>query len=709
VRPLRQFLVVAALVGAWVRAGAETPRHAVFDLVANRTLAHLERAGGLVIAAGAPGFAKYLHFSRPLSTWRLGAVEDGRKVALASAQAVLEVPLSAAQARAPTVTLRLKSPARQTVRISAQGKTSPAVPLGIGWQTVRVPLPPLADGEVKLLLTFAQTGMFGAQKAAAAVEWVQIGGAAPVGEGEPPAASDASGLVLPRDGALVYYVQVPSRGGLIASGAMGGCALQVRAAARGESALTATLSPGTFVDLGALAGRVTRLELAAEGAGCTGARLTEAALVTDGPAPEPRRGAPPRNVILWLTDSTRADRYRVFNPKTRVETPIMEAFAQRATTFRVGYVQGNESRVSHASLFTGMYPAQHRFIAEKAKLNPAFVTLPEAVRATGRFTAGFMGNGFIDKFWGFGDGWDLLKNHIHDGGGLRAEDLLAAGKGFLTSHGSAPFFLYIGTIDAHVSWRAHAPWIGKYDPEPYAGPFQKALTDPTLDKIVAGQVKITERDKTRVVALYDSDISYNDHEFGELVKTLEAAGRMDDTMIVFIADHGEEMWDHGRIGHGQSLREELVHIPFVMYYPPLFPAGARVDEGVELVDVLPTIVDALGGKPPADVQGESLVPLAAGVGRGYPRPAIASQYELAHTMRLDRWKLWVGGSGEVRLFDAASDAAESHELSSERPIERRFVTDALSLWMAYQSRWKKSRWGVASNLKPAFAADLEKR
>ena len=90
------------------------------------------------------------------------------------------------------------------------------------------------------------------------------------------------------------------------------------------------------------------------------------------------------------------------------------------------------------------------------------------------------------------------------------------------------------------------------------------------------------------------------------------------------------------------------------------------------------------------------------------RPAIASQYELAHTMRLSRWKLWVGGSGDTRLIDAASDPMGTKEVSAERPLERRFVTDALSLWMAYQGKWKKSRWGVASNHKPAFAADLEK-
>jgi arylsulfatase A-like enzyme len=692
---LRPLLLVALL------AAPASAAHPVFDLVANRTLAHVERGGGLAIAAGAPGFARYIHFGRPLTTWRLHAVEDGHKVALALAQAVLEVPLTAEEARTPTLTLRLKAPVRSTVRVTVAGRSSAAIALAPGWQTVTVPLPSLSAGENKLLLTFAQSGMFGAQRASAAVEWLQVGGAA---VDAPPLLPDDKGLALPNGTALSWYVQVPAGGALVAAGDLGGCTVHVRAG----KPVNAPLTPGAPVDLSALAGQVVRLSLSADGGACTTARLTSASLTADGDAPSVRSAPRPRNVVFWMTDDTRSDKYRVYNAKTRVETPVMDALVKDATLFRVAYVQGNESRVSHASLWTALYPAQHHFISEKAKLDPKLVTLAEAVKPTGAFTAGFMANGFIDAFWGFGDGWDLLKNHIHDGGGLKAEDLVRDARGFLTAHGTKPFFLYLGTIDAHVSWRAHAPWIAKYDPDPYSGPFVKACLDPQLDQIVAGKLKVTDRDKTRIIALYDSDVSYNDQQLGELLKALRSTGHGDDTMVIVTADHGEELWDHGKIGHGQSLREELVHVPLAIYYPPLFPPGKAVPEGVEIVDLLPTIVDALGGRPPADAQGESLVPLAQGEGQGYPRPAIASQYELAHSMRLGRWKLWVGGSGDVRLFDAADDAAETHDLASERPVERRFVTDALSLWMAYQSRWKKARWGVASNHKPQLALDLER-
>jgi arylsulfatase A-like enzyme len=636
----------------------------------------------LSIAAGAPGFARYVHFSRPLPTWKLRQVEDGKRVALAQTQAVLEVPLTAAQAKGGTITLRLKSPVKQTVRASFGGKASAAVPLAEGWQTVQIAMPAgaLVEGENKITLGFANSGKFGDKKASAAVEWIDIG--APSKADAPPQVFDGTSLTVPADGALVYYVMVPQGGALVLDAP--GCNLKV-----------------TPADLSSHADKVVRLSLASPGAPCA---IKAAALTAAGEAPTVQHAPAPKNVVFWMTDDTRSDKFKLYTPKTRVDTPVFDAFAKKATLFKVAYVQGNESRVSHASLWTSLYPLNHHFIAEKAKLDPKFVTLPEAVKTTGRATIGLMGNGFIDAFWGFGEGWDVLKNHIHEGGGLKAEDFVVEAKQMLQKWAGKPFFMYLGTIDVHVSWRAHMPWIGKYDPEPYSGPFVKACLDPQLDKIVAGKMPITERDKTRIIALYDSDVSYNDQQFGKLLDLLNA----DDTMIIFTADHGEELWDHGKIGHGQSLREELVHVPLAISYAPLFPPGKAVTEGVEIIDLLPTIVDALGGKPPAEAQGESLVGLAqGGDGAGYPRPAIASQYELAHTMRLGRWKLSVFGSGEVRLFDAATDAAEAKELSAERPLERRFVTDAMGLWMAYQAQWKKSRWGVASNQKAEFARDLE--
>jgi arylsulfatase A-like enzyme len=697
--------------------------HAVFDLYANRTLAHLEQREGLVLAAGAPGFARYQHFGRPSPTWKLRAQVDGKRVALAQTSAKLDVPLTPAQAQTQSVWLQLNSPSRSSLKISAGGKVSQPVTLNPGWQLAQVQLPAdsLRPGENNLTLTFANSGSFptsagesqpgGAVKAAAAVQWLQIGGAAPPAGTELPKLSEGNKLLIPGGGALYYYVQIPKGGALRVKGDGGGCQVKLTLDGPGPTKKgqpTDVPLDGTALPLTA-AGEVRRLGLHATGS-CAKVALAEAQLLAGGALPVVHRDQRPRNVIFWLSDDTRADKYRLWNKASRVETPVLDAFSQTATRFAVAYAQGNESRVSHASLFTGLYPAQHHFISDKAVLSDSLVILPEALKPAGLYNIAHIANGYICKRWGFGDGWDLLKNHIHEGGGLKSADLIADARTFLTKGPgkTKPFFLYLGTIDAHVSWRAYEPWISKYDPKPYAGPFVKGCMDPQLDKIVAGQLQITARDRERVIALYDSDISYSDHQFGQLLELLKKTGHDSDTMIVFASDHGEEFWDHGRVGHGQSLRQELIHIPMWIYYPPLFPAGKVVEEGVELVDLLPTLTDAFGVPTPKDVQGESLLPLAQGQGGGYPRPAIASQYELAHTMRLGHYKLWVGGSGQVKFYDGQQDPGEQKELTAEQPMAYRFVADAMSLWMSYQGQWKKARWGVASNHLPDLATDLEK-
>src|SRR3990172_7828709 len=265
------------------------------------------------------------------------------------------------------------------------------------------------------------------------------------------------------------------------------------------------------------------------------------------------------------------------------------------------------------------------------------------MKGAGFFTSGVSSNGYIVKKWGFGDGWDAYRNHIHEGGGVRGEDILKYGVKSVDGKADKPFFLYLGTVDTHVSWRAKEPWISRYD-KGYAGKFVTQASGADVEAMATGKMKISDRDKTRIIAIYDSNVSYQDDLVGKLLAQLETWGIADDTMLVITADHGDEQWEDGRVGHGGSLRESLIPVPLVIPSPPLFPAGL-VEEGVEVIDILPTLLDAMGLAAPENAQGASLLPLAQGVGRGYPTPAIASQYEFAWAMRLARREGRVAGSG----------------------------------------------------------------
>jgi arylsulfatase A-like enzyme len=686
------------------------PQHSVFSLHSNRPLAHMIEEGGLFVAAGQPGMAKYVNFMRPWMTWKINVKEEGRRVALATRNvAWLRVPLTEEQAKASTLTLSLKSARPQGLVVKLNSTKAKPVKLASGWQRVSLAIPEKAlwSGENHLELTFGATGRFGGEKGYGAVEWLHIGTQAP----REPSLAPAQGpkLLLPAGGGLAYYVHPYSGAALklrATSRSGGRCELKVRTIAPGGKPQEVSRPEGE-VALPLVAGRVARLELVAQGAQCKGMALSDAAIVMPGVEPKLRRDKAPKHILFWMIDNVRADRYSLYNPSTRVKTPVITELGKTGTVFARAYIQGTESRVSHASIWTGLFPRQHRFVAPKAKLSLEWVTLPEAVKKSGRQTAAVIANGFVSKFWGFGEGWTVFRNTLHQGGGLTARALADWAIDYIKKQTGKPFYLYVGTIDPHVSWRGRQPWLKEYHPEPYTGPYTKDVLGKDVEKMAGGSRSTTPADRKRILAIYDSTVSYNDQQLGRVLEALKEKGQRDDTMIVITADHGEELWDYGKVGHGCSLKQELIAVPLIIHYPPLFGRGVRVMQGTNVLSVMPTILDAIGAPIPESVQGESLLPLAQGIGTGYPRPALSTQYELAHTIRLERWKLWVGGKGEPMLWDLESKQGEHRELAVNHPVETRWLTDALSTFLVYQDRWRSQRWGVPSNLSPSMADDLE--
>lgn len=714
-------------------AGAAPPRargpsHDVFSLPDNRLLAHLIWQDGFALLAGHPGVAKYLAFGRPWRTWKVNVRAEGRPVALAiRSTSWLVVPLSAEQASGPqaarNLTLELLSPAEQGLHVKLNDTNLPIARLAAGWQRVVLPIPAgaLRAGENRIELVWAKAGSIaGEARVYGALDWLLLAPAAAPAAGRPELwRKDA--LWLPPGGGLAYYV-FPYAGSRLrvrlAGPAAAGCALLVRwtgergRAAAAEQRLALSAAGGGSaelqLDLAPISDQVARLELRASGTGCDGLSLGEAAIARAEVAPVVKRGPAPRNVIFWMIDNLRADRLSLYNPRTRVETPVIEALGRAGTVFERSYIVGTESRVSHASIWTGVYPKQHDFIGPKARLSPAWTTMPEAIRATGRRTVAWTANGNISEFWGFGEGWDFFRNTLHKGGGLTAKDLADHAIAHIRTQGDKPFFLYLGTIDPHVSWRGRQPWLDRYDPQPYQGKYTTNVMGPDWDRLAGNPERASARDRQRIAAIYDSTVSYNDQQLGRVLQALSERGLAEQTMTLITADHGEELWELGRIGHGGSLRDTVVQVPLIVHYPPLFGRGVRVREGAEVAAAMATILDAIGGTVPASAQVASLLPLSQGVGRGYPRPAFASQYELAHVMRLEDFKLWVGGKGEPRLFDLAAPSGERTELATQLPLATRWLTDALGTLLIYQDGWQQSRWGVASNHLRALPDELER-
>jgi arylsulfatase A-like enzyme len=257
-------------------------------------------------------------------------------------------------------------------------------------------------------------------------------------------------------------------------------------------------------------------------------------------------------------------------------------------------------------------------------------------------------------------------------------------------------------IEPHVTWRVKQAWMDKYDGG-YKGRFQDSLGD---DGSNGFPKDVTDREKDHVRALYDSNVSYQDDLLGKLIGKLEEWGIYDQTMIVITADHGDEQWEDGRVGHAGSQKETLIHVPLVIHYPAMFPA-AKIESGTEGIDITPTIADALGVAHDPEWQGQSLIGLANGQ-LPYPLMASSSQYENFHGGRIGHWKIRVAGTGKPELYDLAKDNGERKDLwgTPAAGIGARMLLDPMWMLRSWNVEWKKSQWGNAAAVSPRFAADL---
>ena len=462
----------------------------------------------------------------------------------------------------------------------------------------------------------------------------------------------------------------------------------------------------TAIDLTDVAGKggaLTRVELWAD-ASCSGPMsLTRASLVVPGEMPTRPKIEPPKHVLFWMIDTLRADHLPFYNKDIDVETPALSKLVDEGAMFSVAYVQGNESKVSHASLFSAMYPSKHRVLA-RGNLKPHHEIMPEAMKKLGYKTGAHISNGYISEPWGFAQGWDHFVNNLRDGWRIDGMSMAKHAIDWATKNKDERFFLYVGTIDPHVTYRRHEGIIDKYDDDAsYTGRYRKYCSGEDLGKIKGGSLKVNDRDKLRIKNLYKNEITFNDQAFGTVRAAFEEMGIWDETMVVITADHGDEFWEHGSVGHGHSVHQDLVHVPLLMYYKPLIEAGTVVHSGADVLDVYPTLVDIAGGERPADLQGRSLVPELLGQHGGYPNPAIATRYLGHYGLQLRHFKLYLR-KGDYQLYNRESDPLELEDASKNHPLASRWLLDAAGWFRPNRKEWDKTTWGSPSNLSPEFLA-----
>ncbi|HWJ55356.1 MAG TPA: sulfatase, partial [Vicinamibacterales bacterium] len=698
------------------------------DLYANRVHAGLYRDGRLLVDAGGLDFLKYVDGGWKTS-WLLGTKDEGKPAALvAGLSAMAFLPVDAdAKVEDATLSITMRALAPQQ-RVSLFVNEKPLSTLEVDKASKRydvaVPAALLHPGDNRVRLTFkSAVDVPGGKRAAAAVTSLALGPASlgpPAGSLAPLAARevDLSGArrraLVPGGAAsrVSFYVQLPEGAHLAfaTGGAPPGGSVLAQVAVDGKPARTvheANVGAGAgwtdaLVDLGAAGGQAARIDLIVRGAKGDVA-WGEPRIVVKAPAAEAAAQQPKfDHIFVWMVDTLRADKLRPYNAKSRVATPNYDAFAADATRFAWAQVPGTWSLPSHASLLTGVYPTVHRATAHEAKLSRDVPFVAEEMKKAGFKTAMFSSNGYISSKWGFDRGWDVNRNFIRESLPNGSEYLWKTAKAWLQPIVAKKQFAYLATIEPHVAYTPRKEFLVKYWDKPYVGPIKPVQSGVQLGLIKGGKLKITDNDKKYLEALHDAEISQSDAAFAGFIADLKKMDLYEKSALVVVSDHGDQFYEHGSVGHGDTVYQELVHVPLMIRAPGVFPAGKVVHADVEVMDLYATMLDLAGIKPTPAAEGTTLAPLARDEVGGSPRAALTVDGQVSRGIKVQRYRMVHRGPGRIELYDEYDDPREQKDVAAERPIALRGMRGVLGLLYAYETTWSKTRWGTAANLNEAF-------
>jgi len=622
-----------------------------YDLAANLARAEVFEGDAQVLRLGGAAGAKHT-----LGGWHSGMREgllDGVPVALGLGRSRIYFALE--EARPVRLTLHGRQLRPGDLRLYVNGEQVARVRLpteGFGAASVELAAEDVRAGENELLVrTPGTTRLDGYGPRGAALSWLRVG--PPGDEGGEVALALADRVVSIPEGARVRWTVAAVDGARLR-----GELLEGRGTIRVGS--SESVARGS-IDLPLPAGEPVRLEIEAEEA----LRLRAPAVVT---LDDAERAIPtPKNVVVFLIDTLRADKLSPYDPETRVRTPGLRRFVEGATTFAHAHTQENWTKPSVATLLSSLMPWEHTATQHESVVPDSVDMLPEVLQREGFETAAFIANGYVSDRFGFGQGWDSYRNYIREGRRTPAQYVASDVLAWLDERDEeSPFFLYVHTIDPHVPYRPPEEFLEPYADPAYRGQVSFRTNVMLLEHIKMGRVRLNAADRRHLEALYDGEISYHDVHFRAILDGLERRGLDDETLVIITSDHGEELFDHGSVGHGHSVYEELLHIPLFVRLPGASQLR-RVDRPVGLVDVMPTILEALGIEAPEELSGESFLPTLRGDAEGAPAGSVSAFMENWRTYTDGRWKLVQRPGNRSRLYDLAADPNEENDLAEARP------------------------------------------
>ena len=392
---------------------------------------------------------------------------------------------------------------------------------------------------------------------------------------------------------------------------------------------------------------------------------------------------PRPNVIFITIDTLRADHLGCYGYK-QVQTPNIDALAQSSARFTRAFTPVPITLPSHTAIFTGSFPmatGMHDFSGNR--LPASAVTLAKVLRDHGYSTAAFIGSAVLDSRFGLNQGFDTYFDHFDfsrlDETNLdlmerRGDLVMDEALSWLKTNPPRPFLLWVHLYDPHFPYTPPEPYASRYKAHPY-----------------------------------DGEIAFDDAQLGRLFAFLKDTGIYPHSVVVLAADHGEGLGEHGEKTHGFFIYNSTLHVPLIIRLPGAAPRV--IPEEVSLVDVMPTLLQALNLPVPASVQGRSLLSLVLGRPAGGASQLYAETYlPLLHF----RWSQLRGlqshglkyiDAPRPELYDLRRDPQELKNLSTTRRAEANELHDRL---FSFLKRYTPAGGGAAAEKELTDPALLER-
>lgn len=410
------------------------------------------------------------------------------------------------------------------------------------------------------------------------------------------------------------------------------------------------------------------------------------------------------NIILIIIDAARRDHFSCYGYDKHT-SPFIDDLTKESIFFENAYSTAAWTVPAHASLFTGLYPSEHRAQNNNLYLSESIPTLAEILRANGYITIGFSNNMYVGRMTGLERGFDHFDEvwrryrhrsqldmlrvglkrllHMTDRGAAETTDLIINWIKNRTK--DAPFFMFVNYIDVHQVCHPPKEFLQRFPGSKYSYwrmiKFMRAYLNGRVN-FYTGRIKFSEKDWENFKWIYDVSLYYVDYQISKIYECLRQQKLLDNTIFIITSDHGTNLGDHGLLHHEYCLYETLLRIPLIIRYKPLADYR-RISQNIQLSDLFYIILELVDIKTKLYKTGRvSIYKLVKGEDFNLPVFAewlspketlkrlskMAPNFDFSKfdrdlkSIKMGRFKYIESSDGSHELYDLEIDPSESHNL-----------------------------------------------